>query len=140
MVPLKLALHVEPQQLAPLSVAEAGFLNNLRFVAMECRAKPRANLFEACALLQSTRDASRAAHAEALMRCLQEALGKPARLHSPGSEEMTFDEKWLLQLGQATVAQDEASISFLLASRVSAEHRRLVRFLVARIADSFYLN
>lgn len=74
------------------------------------------------------------------MRCLKEALGKPARLHAPGSEELTFDEKWLLQLGRAASQHDDSSMSFLLASRVSAEHRRLVRFLVTRIADCFSLD
>ena len=113
------------------------FLNHLRLVAMGCRAKRKAHLFEACALLQTTPQASREAYADALMRCLGDALGKPARLHRPGTSELSFDEKWLVQLGQACGRGDETSLRFLLASRVARENRRLIGFLVGRIAEQF---
>ncbi|MEL7107595.1 MAG: hypothetical protein AAGM21_16870 [Pseudomonadota bacterium] len=116
------------------------FLNHLRFVAMECRVKPRTDLFEACALLKVERSASRDAHAEALMRCLSEAFGKPARLFAPGTTEQTFDEQWLMRLGMACGEGDEDSARFLLSSRVAFENRRLVRFLIGRIANCFSLN
>ncbi|MEO0379561.1 MAG: hypothetical protein AAF252_04780 [Pseudomonadota bacterium] len=139
MVPLKLDHYGAPHHHTALTANESEYLNTLRFVAMSCRVKPRADLFEACALLHVPRRASRDAHTDALMRCLREALGKPARLHSPGSDELTFDEKWLLQLGRATAHGDDGSTAFLLASRVSSEHRRLIGFLVARIAEYFSL-
>ncbi|MCY4336347.1 MAG: hypothetical protein OXC60_16955 [Litoreibacter sp.] len=136
-------------ELLPLSESRAApdidpaafaFLNHLRFVAMDCRVKPRTDLFEACALLKVDKAASRNAHAEALMRCLAEALGKPARLYAPGVEEFTFDEQWLIRLGKACTSGDEDSLRFLLSSRVAFENRRFVRFLVGRIAECFYLN
>ncbi|WP_254685014.1 hypothetical protein [Tateyamaria omphalii] len=123
----------------PVSDGALGFLNHLRFVSMTCRAKRRADLFEACALLHATRSASQEAHAEALMRCLAQALGKQPRLYAPGTVEMTFDESWLLRLGQAIAVGDEGSVAFLLKSRVLPEHRRLVRFLVGRISEFFAL-
>ena len=116
------------------------FLNHLRFVAMACRVKPRTDLFEACALLKVERSATRDAHAEALMRCLSEAFGKPARLYAPGTTEQTFDEQWLMRLGMACGQGDEDSARFLLSSRVAFENRRLVRFLIGRIAECFSLN
>lgn len=116
------------------------FLNHLRLAAMACRSKPRADLFEACALLQVTRSASCTAHTEALMRCLAEALGKPARLHTPGTAETSFDEKWLLQLGRVLRQGDSASAAFLLGARVGLPHRRLVRYLMGRIAECFSLD
>ena len=122
------------------SPAELALLNHLRFVAMACRTKPQTNLFEACALLQAGAHAAKEAHAEALMRCLSEAFGKPARLYAPGTVERTFDELWLLQLAVACVRGDTLSQCFLLNSRVAFENRRLVRFLVGQIAESFDLN
>lgn len=122
-----------------LPTGAQGFLNHLRFVAMNCRSKPRTDLFEACALLQVTRGATLQAHAEALMRCLPEALGKPAKLHAPGVSELSFDESWLVQLGIASAGRDHASMTFLLHSRVVREHRRLVSFLVSQISDSFHI-
>ena len=116
------------------------FLNHLRFVAMKCRVKPRTALFEACALLTAQKSAEQAAYAEALMRCINEALGKPARLLSPGVSELTFDERWLIQLARASARGDEDSLRFLLSSRVAFENRRLVRFLIGRIAGDFALS
>ncbi|WP_299550631.1 hypothetical protein [uncultured Tateyamaria sp.] len=140
MVPLRLELVAEPRPVWPVSAEAFAFLNHLRFMSMSCRSKPRADLFEACALLHVTRTASQEAHAEALMRCLNQALGKPARVHAPGTLEMSFDETWLVQLAQEMSHQDEASIAFLLKSRVLPEHRRLVRFLVGRISEYFSLT
>ncbi|MEM9966903.1 MAG: hypothetical protein AAF755_02250 [Pseudomonadota bacterium] len=117
-----------------------GFINHLRFIAMTCRSKPRADLFEACALLHVNRSHSQEAHAEALMRCLAEALGKSARLLAPGEAELTFDETWLMQLGEAYARSDDLSINFLLRSRVKVEHQRLVKFLMGRISEYFALN
>jgi len=118
---------------SPLS--QMALLHHLRFVAMACRAKPKTSLFEACALLHVTHSAERDAYADALMRCLSEALGRPTKLFAPGTHEITFDEKWLMQLSQALATQDEASSKFLLNSRVSVENRRLVRFLMAQISQ-----
>lgn len=115
------------------------FLNHLRFVAMSCRVKPRTDLFQACALLQIDNSATRDAHAEALMRCLGEAFGKPARLLSPGTHETTFDEQWLMRLGKACAERDEGTQRFLLNSRIAYENRRLVRFLITRISECFSL-
>lgn len=109
-----------------------GFLNHLRFVAMDCRAKPKAKLFESCALLHGEKSAPKEAFAQALMRCLPEALGKPVRLLSPGCNETTFDEDWLMQLGQACSSGDSTSVRFLLHSRVAPEHRRPVQFLISQ--------
>ncbi|MEL6888624.1 MAG: hypothetical protein AAFO86_07930, partial [Pseudomonadota bacterium] len=120
----------------PLSDTDAALLDHLRRAAMTCRAKPRADLFHTCALLRTTPDASREAHAEALMRCLPEALGQPARLHAPGADVLTFDERWLLELLRAATRGDTASTAFLLGRRVGAAHRRLVRYLVSRVAES----
>lgn len=121
MVPLRLEHWVEAKPVKKLSAGSMGFLNYLRFTSMSCRAKPRTDLFQACALLQVEKSASQEAHADALMRCLSEALGKPVRFLAPGTSELTFDESWLVQLGIATAQDDHASISFLMNSRVAHE-------------------
>ncbi|MEM8576694.1 MAG: hypothetical protein AAGF60_02480 [Pseudomonadota bacterium] len=129
-----------PPAAPALDAPAAAFLNHLRFTAMECRIKPRADLFEACALLQTTRVATREAYSSALMRCLNEALGQRARLLSPGEAERSFDEDWLIALGRACGRGDEGSVAFLLGARVPRDSRRLIRFLVGRIAECFSLN
>ncbi|WP_299044755.1 hypothetical protein [uncultured Tateyamaria sp.] len=142
MAPLRMEMAADQRRARPLprvSPQGLAFLDCLRVTSMACRAKPRADLFEACALLHATRSASVSAHAEALMRCLNQALRKHPRLHAPGTDEMTFDEKWLVQLGQANVRDDDASMAFLLQSRIVPEHQRLIKFLIGRISESFAL-
>lgn len=115
----------------PISMA---FLDHLRVVSLNCRSKPRTDLFKACAALHGDRDVSKDVYAEALMRCLSEALGKPARLHAPGVVELSFDEAWLVQLNAACRSRDDASLTFLLNSRVDQKHRRIVGFLIHQIS------
>lgn len=117
----------------------AEYLNHLRFVALSCRTKRQTKLFEACALLHADQNASRVAYTEALMRCLHEATGARTKLFAPGSKEMTFDERWLVELGFAIGRADENSITFLLQSRVRPEHQRLTRFLVTKVSEAFQL-
>jgi len=106
---------------------------------MECRAKPRTGLLEACAPIRPGRVAAEEAYSEALMRCLREALGKPPQIHGPGTPTLTFDEHWLIQLGTACSRGDLDSRLFLLGSRVAFENRRLVGYLVGEIASAFAL-
>lgn len=137
MVPLKLDVQPQTDRTPTTDPKSTAFLNHLRFVSMGCRSKPRTDLFKACALLHTDPDSTRSAHAEALMRCLNEALGKPARLHAPGVDEISFDEAWLVQLHAACCRQDNASLTFLLTSRVAQKHRRMVSFLIRQISECF---
>ena len=120
---------------SPIEGNALAFLNQLRFAALKCRSRPRGNLFEACALLAVERTQSFEAHAEALMQCLNDALGTRAVLYRPGIEETSFDEAWLLSLASALAEKDHDSAQFLLRSRVTKEHQRHVRFLVGRISE-----
>ena len=122
---------------APVQNGQDGFLNHLRFVALRCRARARADMFQACALLTSDKTQSIRAHAEALAQCLNEALCKRAVFFRPGTTELSFDEAWLVQLASALRRGDEDSVRFLLHSRVRPEHHRNMRFLVSRISEQF---
>ncbi|MFK7764557.1 MAG: hypothetical protein AB8B62_14955 [Roseobacter sp.] len=139
MVSLPLRANPDHAPAEEQSSQACAFLNYLRFVSMGCRSKPKADLFEACALLHGDRKASREAHADALMRCLNDTLGKRARLFAPGTTEMTFDEQWLTALGCAIAKQDGDSTEFLLKSRIRRNDQRLIQFLVTRISECFSL-
>lgn len=124
---------------APTDSSDTAFLNHIRFTALGCRAKAKADLFEACALLTVNKTQSFKAHAEALMSCLDDALAKRSTFFRPGTQERSFDESWLLQLAAAISRADEASIAFLLNSRIDRRHHRHIRFLVGRISEQFSL-
>ncbi|MEL6609634.1 MAG: hypothetical protein AAFO93_12060 [Pseudomonadota bacterium] len=115
-------------------------LNHLRVVGMGCRASARANLFEACALLTSERGMARTGYVDVLMRCLKEAIGKQPQIFSPGTESLSFDEAWLIELIEAAARGDEASFAFLLQSRVRPHARRNMTFLASQISDQFRLT
>ena len=115
-------------------------LNDLRFLALECRAAARTDLFEACALLSGNPAVARSAHAAAFLRCLPEAIGRAPRLLRPGVSEVTFDEAWILRLLTSAAAGDGNSLGFLVRSRVEVWARRNFAFLVQSTADQFYRN
>ena len=123
----------------PRDNSATAMLNHLRFVSLGCRAKPRGDLFQACALLTVDRDTSIKAYAEALMSCLNEALEKRAVLYRPGTEQRSFDEDWLMRLAIALSKKDDLSAEFLLRSRVDHIHHRHIRFLVGRISEQYSL-
>lgn len=120
-----------------LTDSERHFINMLRFVGRDCRAMARTDLFSACAVLSSDRTIARAAHAEVLMRCLGEALGKMPVLYRPGETDLSFDEAWLIQLSNAMRQHDTPSLNFLLRSRVVPQLRRNLAFLLRAITDEF---
>jgi len=122
-----------------LSAESREMLEHLREANLKCRAAPRANLFEACALLAYDHHDVRVSHANIMMRCLKEALGRRPRILRPGTQELSFDEAWLVELISAAGRSDEQSFAFLLRSRVEQHARRSITFLAARIAEQFSL-
>ena len=143
MMPLRLPISAEVgtqhSAPAPYSAVEMNFLNHLRMVALSCRAKPRSDIFHACALISADPKSTRDAHVEALLRCLGEAMDHRPTMLRTGSSEVSFDEAWLLRLAKSIGQGDDDSAAFLLASRVLPAHRRHIRFLIARISDCFAL-
>lgn len=120
-----------------MSEYERRFLNTLRLVGRQCRAKARTDLFEACAVLSTDKTVADVAFAETLMRCLSQALGKQPILFLPGEAEVSFDEAWLLQLASSIARADQSSTDFLLRSRVQAHARRHCGFLMKSIIENF---
>lgn len=118
---------------------EMNFLNHLRVMALSCRVKRKSDLFHACALISTDPQSSREAHAEALMRCLSQAMNRRPVMLRTGSTEVSFDEAWLIRLAKSLARKDTDSAAFLLGSRIDPAHRRNIRFLVGRISDCFAL-
>ncbi|MEM7519611.1 MAG: hypothetical protein AAF307_01125 [Pseudomonadota bacterium] len=140
MIPLRSERWSEGAPSSEVQGDALAFINHLRFVSMRCRSKAHTELFQACALLHVGKSTRQEAYSEALMRCLGEALGKPAALFAPGTAELSFDEAWLIQLALATARGDKGSETFLLKSRVAHKNRRLLRFLIGRVAECLVLN
>lgn len=109
-------------------------LNRLRLLSMRCRAARRIDVFSACALLAIDRVEAAQAFAEALLRAMPQATGKPLNFLFPGARERSFDESWLLRLLDAVRRADEDSVSFLIASRVRQPYRRQIVYLAKSLA------
>ena len=98
----------------------------------------RGDLFLACAALSTDPKRPAEGLALTLFQGFSGQAGVPRlRLFEPGAVDRSFDEAWLERLGRAACEQDEASLTFLLNSRVAREHRRLVRYLVEQVARDF---
>lgn len=143
MPPLRLSapkVAEQPQRHEPeYGPEEMNFLNHLRVMALSCRVKSRSNLFHACALISADPQSTREAHAEALIRCLSEAMDRRPVMLRTGSSEVSFDEAWLIRLAKSLAGNDTDSAAFLLGSRIKPAERRHIRFLVGRISDCFAL-
>ncbi|WP_156788428.1 hypothetical protein [Roseobacter sp. CCS2] len=109
-------------------------LNALRIVALKCRVAARTDLFEACALISNSPSAARDAYAQALLRCVREAVETKPVFFQPGTKEISFDEAWLIRALMAAKQGDSDSLTFLIRSRVRADHRRHISFLINGIA------
>lgn len=143
MVPLRLFQELPSdgvRQSPSFDPVTMDIINHLRMVALDCRSAARADLFEACALLSHNPDVAKTAHAEALMKCLSQTLGKAPKMLRPGVVETSFDEAWLARLSLAARNDDDASLTFLLRSRVPLHACRNVAFLIRAISDNFSLN
>lgn len=114
-----------------------GILNALRLIALECRVAAQTDLFMACALLSNKQDTARDAFARALLKCLRQAIRQKPVFFRPGTEEVSFDEAWLMRALVAAKDGDSDSFAFLIRSRVSGMHQRHAAFLVKGISEQF---
>jgi hypothetical protein len=114
-----------------------GVLNALRVVALECRVAARTDLFEACALIANKDNTARDAYAQALFKCLSQAVKTKPVFFQPGTVELSFDEAWLIRALMAAKQGDGDSVAFLIRSRVPKIHQRQISFLVKGISDQF---
>lgn len=110
-------------------------LNRLRLLSLRCRAARRIDVFLACALLAMDRVEAAQAFAEALLRALPQATGKPLNFLFPGARERSFDESWLLRLVETVRQGDGDSTTFLIASQVRKPYRRQIAYLAKGLAE-----
>ncbi len=132
--------QANPTPQSDLPDAWRGTLNALRFVALTCRAAPKTDLFEACALIATRKQTGAEAFATALLRCLPQAIGKRPVFYQPGTADLSFDEKWLMRAVIAANQADGDSLAFLIRSRVTPENQRNVSFLIKGISDNYAMN
>ena len=63
----------------------------------------------------------------AFFRLLSEAASRQMSMRESGAGAANLDERWLLRLLERIAARDEASVAALIAFRIAAPHRRLMR-------------
>ena len=119
---------------APPEPVPSAELEALRAAARCVRSAARLDLFRACAMLGDDRHAATRTAAEALVRTLDQGLGRRARLYRPGTPALSFDERWLSALIDAIRREDGDSMAFLLHSRILPHARRATGFLTGRVA------
>ena len=112
----------------------SGLIDFLRVTHQLCRAKPKIDLIRACDILKAHEEAALSAFVETLVRGLPAALQRVVNFHSPGCDELSFDEAWLVRIIQSYTAQDENSLAFLLQSRVRPEARPHFIYLIGKIS------
>ena len=138
---MSLAYLTEHRPFSPTAAvipgAWRGVLNVLRVVALQCRVAARTDLFEACALISNNSDAAQDAYAQALFKCFSQTVKNQPVFYQPGTEELSFDEAWLIRLIMASRQGDGDSVAFLIRSRVPKIYQRQIAFLIKGISDRF---
>lgn len=140
MVPLPtLPLLKTDREVRPPAVSDAqrNLLNRVRLSGMACRVAAHTDLFEACALLSLDGEDAKRTYLETFVKCLSDAVSKRIIWFQPGSEEVSFDEAWVLRCVGSIQNNDRNSLDFLLRSRVAPADRRYIGFLMARISEQF---
>jgi len=112
-------------------------LNHLRLSAMGCRVAARTDLFEACALLSLEGEDAKRTFVATFVKCLPDAVHKQIKWFQPGADELSFDEAWVMRCIDSIEADDTASLTFLLRSRIAPSDRRYIGYLLGRISEQF---
>lgn len=114
---------------------EISFLNQLRLTAMRCRSSARLDMFEACRLVMNEGAQNHDIVIEALLRTMYQGLNKTPAFLSPNSEELSFDESWLLRCVCGLRDKDYGSVRFLIARRVAQPYQRSMAFLIEKVSE-----
>ena len=120
---------------AALTQAQMAVLNRLRRAAMGARVAARTDLFAASAALKLVGATATCGYMETFVRCLPDAMGRPVTWFVPGASEVSDDEAWAMRCLDRIAAGDEASLRFLLHTRIRAADRRNIGFLLGQIVD-----
>lgn len=118
----------------PFTLAEMAVLNQLRRAAMAGRVAARTDLFAACASLKTRVCTQPMGCMDTFVRCLPEAMGRPVIWFAPGAHEVSRDEAWAMRCLDRITAGDDASLTFLLATRIRNVDRCNIGYLLGRIA------
>lgn len=110
-------------------------LQYIRSRAVRAQLAPRVEPFRFCALIEATPDNTADVFADALLKVLPRALGRPMLIRRPCASSASFDEVWLVGLIMSRRRSDHASVIFGLQARVSKAYRRSLAFLVTGLAE-----
>lgn len=111
-------------------------LNQLRFQATTCRASAFLDIFQACSVLVPDTEDAKITRQITLLRILGQALDHAPVFYRPGEKNLSFDEKWLAALIEASKRGDHDSFAFLLNRRVAQSKRRIIGSLIASLANT----
>tara|TARA_B100000900_G_scaffold410565_1_gene428578 strand:- start:113 stop:484 length:372 start_codon:yes stop_codon:yes gene_type:complete len=107
-----------------LTDAEILLLERARACALEVRAYPRLDILKACQLISLDIDLLSSEMLEIFIRSLPQAFGRQVIIHRPETQELSWDEKWLLSIIEAVSRADYDSVHFLIETVVKRKHRR----------------
>lgn len=111
-------------------------LNQLRFQATTCRASAFLDIFQACSVLDPDTEDAKNTRQITLLRILGQALDHAPVFYRPGEKNLSFDEKWLAALIEASQRGDHDSFAFLLNRRVVQSKRRIIGSLIVSLANT----
>jgi hypothetical protein len=115
----------------PLAACDVALIEFLRECARAAQLSEPLELHRVCPLAE---DSARA-YGRALLRALGAASARRMVFHPRRTQEVGFDERWLLRVLRALQSGDDASAAVLIAGRSARPGRRVLGWLARGLAE-----
>ena len=103
---------------------ELELLEAVREEAKQARSMPKSDVFKACELVQLDIELLTPELLSIFVRSLPQAFGRSAEFLKAGSEELSWDEKWVISLVSAISRADYDSVNFLIKTCIKPIHQK----------------
>ena len=101
-------------------------LDRLRTCKDKVRCYPKLEIFKACHLITLDKNILNCDILELFIRMLPEAIGRQIQIYKPQSNQVSWDEKWIISLIEAISRADYDSVYFLVTSNIKKKYRNEV--------------
>ena len=108
-------------------------LERVRACAKEVRCYPRLDMFQACQLIGLDVDLYDAEALEIFIRTIPQALGRKINVNLPFTNDISFDEKWVIAVIEAVTRADYDSVHFLITSTIDKRYQQQTRQLCSAL-------
>ena len=107
-----------------ISSEEQALLEAIREQAKQARSMPKMDVFRACELVQLDIELLTPELLSIFVRSLPQAFGRSTQFLKAGTEQLSWDERWVISLVSAISRADYDSVNFLIKTCIKPSHQK----------------